>query len=63
MAGIAEARLKEERKAWRKDHPVVSVALVRSRRWGLLVRALWYLYAPPFYLSFPAEVRGDFVGE
>lgn len=28
MSGIAEARLKEERKAWRKDHPVVSVALV-----------------------------------
>lgn len=24
MSGIAEARLKEERKAWRKDHPVVS---------------------------------------
>lgn len=26
MSGIAEARLKEERKAWRKDHPVVSTA-------------------------------------
>lgn len=26
MSGIAEARLKEERKAWRKDHPFVSTA-------------------------------------
>lgn len=24
MSGIAEARLKEERKAWRRDHPIVS---------------------------------------
>lgn len=25
MSGIASARLAEERKAWRKDHPFVSV--------------------------------------
>ena len=24
MSGIAEARLKEERKSWRRDHPIVS---------------------------------------
>lgn len=27
MAGIAIARLSEERKAWRKDHPFVSILL------------------------------------
>lgn len=31
MSGIAEARLKEERKAWRKDHPFVSVGCGRRR--------------------------------
>ena len=30
MSGIAEARLKEERKAWRKDHPIVSILLCSS---------------------------------
>lgn len=28
MSGIAVARLGEERKAWRKDHPFVSISLV-----------------------------------
>lgn len=28
MSGIAQARLKEERKAWRRDHPIVSDNLV-----------------------------------
>lgn len=28
MSGIAIARLAEERKAWRKDHPFVSVLIV-----------------------------------
>ena len=27
MAGIAGARLAEERKAWRKDHPFVSLEI------------------------------------
>lgn len=31
MSGIAEARLKEERKAWRKDHPIVSTCFQVER--------------------------------
>lgn len=31
MSGIAEARLKEERKAWRKDHPIVSACFQVER--------------------------------
>lgn len=31
MSGIAEARLREERKAWRRDHPVVSIVLCWGR--------------------------------
>lgn len=34
MSGIAEARLKEERKAWRKDHPVVRVGATSYTRWN-----------------------------
>lgn len=28
MSGIAIARLSEERKAWRKDHPFVCIAIL-----------------------------------
>jgi hypothetical protein len=31
MSGIAIARLGEERKAWRKEHPFVSIVLIISQ--------------------------------
>ena len=34
MAGIAEGRLREERRSWRKDHPIGFVARPRSKADG-----------------------------
>ena len=31
MAGIAKSRLAEERRAWRKDHPIVSAVVLVPR--------------------------------
>lgn len=43
MSGIAEARLKEERKAWRRDHPIVSMTVVVLNRLILHAASSWLL--------------------
>lgn len=38
MSGIAAARLAEERKAWRKDHPFVSSYSLNNHNYITLIR-------------------------
>jgi hypothetical protein len=44
MAGIAKSRLKEERRAWRKDHPLVRVLIKYPEFWHLFgfLASLWF---------------------
>ena len=41
MSGIAQARLSEERKAWRKDHPFGFIARPMKNPDGSLNLMLW----------------------
>ena len=41
MAGIAEGRLREERRSWRKDHPIGFVARPRSKAEKDHLKTIW----------------------
>ena len=46
MAGIAEGRLREERRSWRKDHPIGFVARPRSKADGSTDLLNWDVVIP-----------------
>ena len=46
MAGIAQARLSEERKAWRKDHPFGFIAHPQKNTDGTMNLMLWEFGIP-----------------
>ena len=46
MAGIAEGRLREERRSWRKDHPIGFVARPRSEADGSTDLLNWDVVIP-----------------
>ena len=46
MAGIAEGRLREERRSWRKDHPIGFVARPRSKADGATDLLNWDVVIP-----------------
>ena len=52
MSGIAQARLSEERKAWRKDHPFGFIARPMKNPDGSLNLMLWE-YGIPGKLLIP----------
>lgn len=44
MSGIAIARLSEERKGWRKDHPFVSYIFKKARLPSIVRHGLIFLF-------------------